>query len=117
MPLYISILYKIMKEAGDHEGPMEQAQRLFGTKMFGPEGVVTDAQGFIRLDDLEMKEATQAAVHDIWPQVNTGNLTELSDFEGYKEDFLKLFGFGVEGVDEGAEVDPLVEIPNLVSAD
>ena len=114
VPLYISILYKVMKEAGDHEGPMEQAMRLFGTKMFGPEGVVADEDGFIRLDDLEMKEATQDAVHQIWPRINTDNLTELSDFKGYKEDFLRLFGFGVDGVDEEADVDPLVSIPNLV---
>ncbi|NNF26756.1 MAG: trans-2-enoyl-CoA reductase family protein [Gemmatimonadetes bacterium] len=114
VPLYISILYKVMKEAGDHEGPMEQAMRLFGTKLFGREGAVTDGDGFIRLDDLEMKEATQAAVHEIWPRVNTENLNELSDFEGYKDDFLRLFGFGVEGVDEEADVDPLVSIPNLV---
>lgn len=114
VPLYISILYKVMKEAGDHEGPMEQAMRLFGTRMFGPEGVVEDDQGFIRLDDLEMKASTQAAVHDIWPRVTTDNLGEVSDFEGYKEDFLRLFGFGVDGVDEEADVDPLVSIPNLV---
>ncbi|MGI9627494.1 MAG: enoyl-ACP reductase FabV [Longimicrobiales bacterium] len=116
VPLYISILLKIMKEAGDHEGPMEQASRLYATKSFGPEGTITDDQGFIRLDDLEMKTETQAAVHDIWERIDTGNLEALSDFAGYKHEFLRLFGFEVPGVDYDAEVDPLVPIPNLVES-
>ncbi|MDH3225110.1 MAG: bifunctional NADH-specific enoyl-ACP reductase/trans-2-enoyl-CoA reductase, partial [Gemmatimonadota bacterium] len=116
VPLYISILYKAMKEAGDHEGPMEQAMRLFQQNMFRPEGTPTDEHGFIRLDDLEMKATTQSTVHDVWPRINSDNLRALSDFEGYKTDFLRLFGFQVEGVDEDAEVDPLVAIPNLIEA-
>ena len=114
VPLYISILYKVMKEAGDHEGPMEQAMRLYGTRVFGEEGTVVDDEGFIRLDDLEMKPETQAAVHEIWDRVTTENLGELSDFAGYKKDFLRLFGFEVPGVDYEADVDPVVEIPNLI---
>ena len=114
VPLYISILYKVMKEAGDHEGPMEQAMRLYGTRVFGDEGTVVDDEGFIRLDDLEMKPETQAAVHEIWDRVTTENLGELSDFAGYKKDFLRLFGFEVPGVDYEADVDPVVEIPNLI---
>ena len=115
VPLYISILFKVMKEAGDHEGPMEQAMRLYGTKVFGDAGTVLDESGFIRLDDLEMKPQTQAAVHEIWDRITSDNLNDLSDFAGYKTDFLRLFGFEVPGVDYEADVDPVVEIPNLVT--
>jgi enoyl-[acyl-carrier protein] reductase/trans-2-enoyl-CoA reductase (NAD+) len=112
VPLYMSILFKVMKEAGDHEGPMEQAMRLFSTRLYGGEGPITDDDGFIRLDDLEMKPGTQAAVHDVWQRVSTENLEAVSDFQGYKQDFLRLFGFEVPGVDYDEEVDPAVPIPN-----
>lgn len=114
VPLYVSILYGIMKAKGDHEGPMEQARRLFGDKVYGPGGIVTDRGGFIRLDDLEMKPETQAEVLRVWDRVSTENLRDVSDFEGYRAAFLQLFGFEVPGVDYGAEVDPLVEIPGLI---
>ena len=112
--LYISILIRIMKEKGDHEGPMEQAMRLFGRKVYGAEGVVTDSHGFIRLDDLEMKPGTQEAVLRAWDAISTETLPDLADFDGYRTEFLRLFGFEVPGVDYGADVDPLVEIPSLV---
>ncbi len=114
VPLYVSILYGIMKEKGDHEGPMEQARRLFGEKVYGPGGIRTDEGGFIRLDDLEMKPETQAAVLEVWSSISSENLREASDFDGYRSAFLQLFGFEVPGVDYGAEADPLVEIPGLV---
>ena len=114
VPLYVSILYGIMKEKGDHEGPMEQARRLFGDKVYGPGGIQTDGNRFIRLDDLEMKPETQAAVLDIWNSISSENLRGVSDFDGYRSAFLQLFGFEVPGVDYGAEVDPFVEIPGLV---
>ena len=104
-----------MKEAGDHEGPVEQSVRLYGTRVYGDAGVVTDADGFIRLDDLEMKPSTQAAVHEAWQDISSENLESRSDFQGYKDEFLRLFGFSVPGVDYEADVDPLVEIPNLVA--
>lgn len=113
VPLYISILYKLMKEGGDHEGPLEQAHRLFASRVYGANGVLTDNQGFIRLDDLEMKPEYQEAVRKVWDTIRTENLREISDFEGYKSEFLKLFGFGVEGVDYEAEVDHQVAIENL----
>ena len=115
VPLYVSILYGIMKQKGDHEGPMEQARRLFGEKVYGRDGIRTDDEGFIRLDDLEMKPGTQAEVLDIWESISSENLREVSDFDGYREAFLQLFGFEVPGVDYGAEVDPMVEIPGLVA--
>ena len=115
VPLYMSILFKIMKENGDHEGPMEQAQRLYGTKVYGPGGIMADDHGFIRMDDLEMRPATQAAVARAWESVSTETLRSDTDFEGYRAEFLRLFGFEVPGVDYGADVDPMVEIPNLVA--
>ena len=103
-----------MKEKGDHEGPMEQARRLFGDKVYGPGGIVTDDHRFIRLDDLEMKPETQAEVLRVWDRVSTENLRDVSDFDGYRAAFLQLFGFEVPEVDYGAEVDPLVAVPGLI---
>ncbi len=115
VPLYMSILMRIMKEKGDHEGPMEQAMRLFGQKAYGNRGISGDAHGFLRLDDLEMKRATQAAVMRAWEAISTETLHDHADFAGYRTDFLRLFGFEVPGVDYAAEVDPLVPIPSLVT--
>ena len=115
VPLYMSILFRIMKEKGDHEGPMEQAMRLYGTRVYGAKGVVSDPRGFIRLDDLEMRPGTQAAVMRAWDLISTDTLPDLADFDGYRTEFLRLFGFEVPGVDYGADVDPMVEIPSLVS--
>ena len=115
VPLYMSILFRIMKEKGDHEGPMEQAMRLYGTRVYGAKGVVSDPRGFIRLDDLEMRPGTQAAVMRAWNLISTDTLPDLADFDGYRTEFLRLFGFEVPGVDYGADVDPMVEIPSLVS--
>ena len=114
VPLYMSILFRIMKEKGDHEGPMEQAARLYGRKVYGSEGIVTDPRGFIRLDDLEMKPDTQADVMRAWDTVSTETLRADTDFDGYRTAFLRLFGFEVPGVDYGADVDPMVGIPSLV---
>ena len=114
VPLYVSILFKIMKEKGDHEGPMEQAQRLYGTKVYGDAGIRADENRFIRLDDLEMKPETQAAVMRAWDSISTETLRTNSDFDGYRSAFLRLFGFEVPGVDYGADVDTMVEIPTLI---
>lgn len=116
VPLYVSILYKIMKAAGDHEGPMEQALRLYGSKVYGAGGVEADAEGFLRMDDLEMKPETQAAVRRAWDAISTENLRAESDFDGYRTDFLRLFGFAVPGVEYEAEVEPLAPIRTLVGA-
>jgi len=116
VPLYMSILFRIMKEKGDHEGPMEQAARLYSRMVYGSEGIVTDPHGFIRLDDLEMKPDTQAAVMRAWDTISTETLGVDTDFDGYRTAFLRLFGFEVPGVDYGADVDPMVEIPSLAGA-
>ena len=112
VPLYISLLYKVMKEAGNHEGCIEQIQRLFSDHLASGGGPELDEQGRIRIDDWEMGEEVQAAVHEAWDNVTTENLSELSDFLGYKSEFLRLFGFGLEGVDYEAETDPERDLPS-----
>jgi enoyl-[acyl-carrier protein] reductase/trans-2-enoyl-CoA reductase (NAD+) len=106
VPLYISILYKVMKAAGLHEGCAEQMQRLFADELYGPQGPQFDEAGRVRLDDREMRPEVQAAVREIWPQVTTENLAATTDIAGYRSEFLKLFGFGLAGVDYAAEVEP-----------
>jgi enoyl-[acyl-carrier protein] reductase/trans-2-enoyl-CoA reductase (NAD+) len=105
VPLYISILYRIMKEKGTHEGCIEQIERLFRTRLFEGSDPQVDAEGRIRIDDLEMKPEVQQAVAEIWPQVNTENLSALTDIAGYRSEFLKLFGFGLEGIDYEQKVE------------
>ena len=110
VPLYISILYKIMKEAGTHEGCIEQLYRLFATQMYNGKTAVFDEGGRTRIDDLEMRAEIQAAVREIWPQVTTENLEELTDINGYRSEFLKMFGFGLDGIDYDAESEPQREM-------
>ncbi len=105
VPLYISLLYQLMKSAGTHEGCIEQMQRLFATHLYAPAGPTFDAEGRIRLDDLEMRPEIQDAVKDLWPRLTTENLATLTDSAGYRADFLKLFGFGLPGVDYAADVE------------
>jgi len=108
MPLYLSILFKEMKAQGTHEGCIEQLSRLFNECIYSDSPRMDDENRY-RVDELELTPEMQAKVEAIWPQVTTENLTELSDFDGYKAEFLRLFGFGVEGVDYAAEVDSVVE--------
>jgi enoyl-[acyl-carrier protein] reductase/trans-2-enoyl-CoA reductase (NAD+) len=108
VPLYISILYKIMKAKGTHEGCIEQIQRLFATRMYDGAALAFDHDGRVRLDDREMQPDVQARVAEIWPRVATENLQQLTDIDGYRAEFLKLFGFGLPGIDYDADVDPHV---------
>jgi enoyl-[acyl-carrier protein] reductase/trans-2-enoyl-CoA reductase (NAD+) len=108
VPLYISVLYKVMKAKGVHEGCIEQIQRLFATQMCNGSAMDFDEGGRVRLDGREMQSDVQREVARIWPQVTTENLQELTDIDGYRAEFLKLFGFGLPGVDYEAEVDPHV---------
>ncbi len=110
MPLYISILYKIMKEQGIHEGCIEQIQGLFARQLYTQDGRDLDEVGRLRMDGLELQDSVQNQVKELWDGVTTENLSQLSDFAGYREEFLKLFGFGVEGVDYDADVSPMVEL-------
>ena len=91
VPLYVSILYKVMKEKGIHEGCIEQIQRLFATQLYNGNCLEFDDEGRVRIDNLELRDDVQKAVFDIWPKVSTENLYELTDFAGYKKEFLKLF--------------------------
>jgi enoyl-[acyl-carrier protein] reductase/trans-2-enoyl-CoA reductase (NAD+) len=111
VPLYIAILYKIMKAQGTHEGCIEQMQRLFATQLYAPSGPKFDEGGRVRVDDLEMKPDVQAAVARIWPGVTTENLGDTTDIAGYRTEFLKLFGFGLPGINYDAEVEPHILMP------
>lgn len=113
VPLYISILYKVMKEQGVHEGCIEQMYRLFSDRLYSGSPVQVDEAGRIRVDDLEMQEHIQSAVLKTWQNIDTENLLANADLEGYRNEFLKLFGFGIETVDYDAEVDPDVSIAHL----
>jgi enoyl-[acyl-carrier protein] reductase/trans-2-enoyl-CoA reductase (NAD+) len=108
VPLYIAILYKLMKARGTHEGCIEQMQRLFATQLYSPKGTKFDEAGRVRVDDLEMIPEVQDAVRRIWPGVTTENLEGETDIAGYRREFLKLFGFGLPGVNYEAEVEPHV---------
>jgi enoyl-[acyl-carrier protein] reductase/trans-2-enoyl-CoA reductase (NAD+) len=110
VPLYISMLYKIMKAKGRHEGCIEQIDRLFRSQLYGGQGLVFDEAGRVRIDDWEMRPDVQAEVAALWPQVNTENLAALTDIAGYRTEFLKLFGFGLPGIDYDADINPHVEI-------
>ncbi|AHF93774.1 trans-2-enoyl-CoA reductase [Opitutaceae bacterium TAV5] len=110
VPLYISILYKIMKAKGTHEGCIEQIQRLFEKQMYGGTGLEFDDAGRVRIDDLEMQPDVQDEVQKIWPEVATENLDALTDIAGYRAEFLKLFGFGLPGIDYDADTDPHVPL-------
>jgi enoyl-[acyl-carrier protein] reductase/trans-2-enoyl-CoA reductase (NAD+) len=114
MPIYLAILFKVMKARGVHEGCIEQVDRLFRDSLYGEVGQ-PDSEGRLRADDLELDPAVQSEVEALWAQINTDNLKELSDFDGYRREFLQLFGFEVDGVDYNAEVNPNVAIPQLVS--
>jgi len=108
MPLYLSLLFKVMKEQGSHEGCIEQLYRLFTECLYNDSPRCDDA-GRFRVDDLELAAVVQSEVEALWPQVTTENLAQLADFDGYNSEFLRLFGFGVAGVDYGADVSPLVD--------
>lgn len=113
VPLYISILYKVMKEAGNHEGCIEQMQRLFAEKLYSGKPVPTDSENRIRMDDLEMQPEIQAKVTELWNKISTETLADCADIAGYQHDFSELFGFDVSGIDYEADVDPIVPIESL----
>ncbi len=102
VPLYISLLYKVMKAQGVHEGCIEQMVRLYTEKL--PAGE-TDAEGYIRMDDLEMAESVQTEVKKVWEDVSTENIKEYGDIDGYWEDFYQMFGFRYDNVDYTEDVE------------
>ncbi|MNK33945.1 putative reductase [compost metagenome] len=114
IPLYISLLYKIMKAEGVHEGTIEQIQRLYAERLYTGKDIPTDEKGRIRIDDWEMRDDIQAKVAALWTQATTENLAEIGDLEGYRKDFYNLFGFDYENVDYKAEANELVNVPSIV---
>ena len=113
IPLYISLLYKIMKEEGIHEGCIEQIQRLYQERLFTGKEIQTDEKGRIRIDDLEMRPEVQEKVAKLWNEAVTENLSEIADLQGYRKDFYNLFGFDVDGVDYKADTNEVVNIKSI----
>jgi len=113
IPLYISLLYKIMKREGIHEGCIEQMERLYSHRLYSNTAIPVDPENRIRIDDWEMRDDVQAEVAHLWEEATTECLPSIGDLAGYKNDFLNLFGFGVEGVDYLADVNEVVAIPSI----
>ena len=107
VPLYASILFKVMKEMDLHEDCIRHIDRLFRTRLYGGSDLNLDEVGRIRLDDWELRDDVQTRVRQHWADITTDNALELSDLAGFRQDFLKIFGFEAAGVDYDADVDPL----------
>ena len=112
VPLYMSILFKLMKEEGTHEGCIEQIYRLYKDNLYS-DSPTLDELGRIRIDDLEMQPEIQAKIETIWPQVTSENVEQLTDIQGYRDEFYQLFGFGLNGIDYKADVDVNLKIPSI----
>jgi len=113
IPLYISLLYKIMKEEGIHEGCIEQIQRLFDHRLYTGSAIPTDDKGRIRIDDWEMREDVQEKVAKLWKEATTESLPNIGDLKGYTSDFHNLFGFGFDGVDYQADTNEMVDVSSI----
>jgi enoyl-[acyl-carrier protein] reductase / trans-2-enoyl-CoA reductase (NAD+) len=114
IPLYISLLYKVMKEEGIHEGCIEQIDRLYRERLYAQNGTSLDDAGRIRIDDWEMRADIQERIATLWKEASTESLPKIGDLDGYKSDFLNLFGFAVPGVDYLADVDENLTMKNLI---
>jgi len=110
LPLYIAIVFKIMKEQNLHEGTIEQLDRLLRERLYRADGAApdVDADNRLRLDDWELRAQVQDACKALWPTITTENLFTATDYANYKREFLRLFGFEREDVDYAADVDPVV---------
>lgn len=113
IPLYISLLYKTMKEKGLHEGCIEQIQRLYADRLYNGNEIPTDAEHRIRIDDWEMRDDIQEIVEKLWAVATTENLEEIGDLQGYKDDFYNLFGFGFPEIDYTKDTKEDVTIPSI----
>lgn len=113
IPLYISLLYKIMKAQNIHEGCIEQIQRLYADRLYSKDGILLDDKHRIRIDDWEMRDDVQAQMAALWQKATTENLQEIGDLEGYRKDFHNLFGFAVAGIDYDADANEMVLIPSI----
>lgn len=115
VPLYMSLLFKIMKKDGSHEGCIEQMQRLYSDRLYNGSEIPTDEKGRIRIDDWEMRQVYQDEIAELWKSISTETLTENGDLAGYKSDFLNLFGFGFDSVDYTAEANELKMVASIIS--
>ena len=119
IPLYLMLLFRVMKERGSHEGAIEQIHRLFAARLYTGAAIPTDDEGRVRIDDREMDPAVQQEVERRFSAFTDGGgedrIPELADLEGYRNDFLRLFGFGLPGIDYAADADPEVSIPSIPS--
>lgn len=106
VPLYLALLFKVMKDKGLHEGCIEQIHRLFTDRLFADGEVPTDTEGRIRVDDWEMRDDVQGAVEAVWPTITEDNMERLTDLEGYRREFLQVHGFGFPQVDYDQDVEP-----------
>lgn len=113
VPLYISLLFKLMKEKGTHEGCIEQMYRLFHDYLYASSPMPRDQEGYIRLDDLEMQPDIQQKIAALWPQITSENVTELTDVKGYCDDFYRLFGFNLDGINYDAPVNTMIKIESI----
>ncbi|MBD3582954.1 enoyl-ACP reductase FabV [Flavobacterium selenitireducens] len=113
IPLYISLLFRTMKEAGTHEGTIEQIDRLFRERLYTESDVPVDEKGRIRIDDWEMDKDIQEKVAELWKTADTDTLPELGDLKGYSHEFHKLFGFEMDGVDYDTDADEMVWVQSL----
>lgn len=114
VPLYMSVLYKVMKEKGLHEGTIEQMHRLFSDRLYADTTPEVDTEGRIRIDDWEMREDVQAEVAKLWDELTSENVYELTDLKGFRQEFFQLFGFEIEGVDYEEDVESVVEVVNAI---
>ena len=113
------LLFRIMKERGSHEGAIEQIYRLFAGRLYAGEAIPTDSEGRVRIDDWELDPAVQQEVERRFAAFAAGGaegVAELADLDGYRGDFLRLFGFGLPGIDYAADADPEVAIPSIPAA-
>ncbi|MDR2285628.1 MAG: trans-2-enoyl-CoA reductase family protein [Sphingobacterium sp.] len=114
VPLYISLLYKVMKAKGIHEGTIEQMQRLFAERLYSTDGKLElDEKGRIRVDDWEMRADVQAEVAKLWDEATTENLEDISDIKGYRDEFFNLFGFNFPEVNYEADTNEVVAVPSI----
>jgi len=114
IPLYISLLYKIMKEEGIHEGCIEQIQRLYQDRLYTGKEIPTDSEGRIRIDDWEMRFDVQEKVAKLWEIATSENLDSIGDLEGYTKDFYALFGFDIEGVNYNEDTNEMVQVSSIL---
>lgn len=110
--LYISILYKVMKEKGIHEGTIHQIYRLFKDKLYS-EKIAVDSEGRIRIDDLELRNDVQEEVKSIWGQINSDNIDKLTDIKSFRQEFFNLFGFEYPEIDYDLDVEHNLKIPSI----